>query len=197
MDSSGRVQKKTCHRQRKDEEEKCHISVERKSLVQLTCKSPLFIKYNIHCRLLTLGHNSSRSLPPSLLLPIWYEDLFVAMESFHCMRHLPHQSQRGRVLSSGSYHQHSEANCSLILPMSPCLPWVNWTWFIFELTSCNPFPTKKANPLWVASSAAHHPGSEPKGRAPVTASAPAQGGEAGEHSRCTLALQSQAPFLVL
>lgn len=82
------------------------------------------------------------------------------MESVHCRRHPPYKNQRVRdaQLHSWFYH-HSEANCSLILPTSPFLPWFNWTWFIFELTSFNPFPTKKANPLWVTSSAAHHPGS--------------------------------------
>lgn len=64
-----------------------------------------------------------------------------------------------------SFYHHSEANCSLILPTAPFLPWFNWTWFIFELTSFNPFPTKKANPLWVTGSAAHHPGSEAEGGA--------------------------------
>lgn len=116
---------------------------------------------NIHFRL-TLRNTWKQNLPSSLLLPHSVtKDLFVAMESFHCRRHPPYKNQRGKdaQLHLLFYH-HSVANCGLILPTSPFLPWFNWTWFIFQLTSFNPFPTKKANPLWVTSSAAHHPGSE-------------------------------------
>lgn len=96
------------------------------------------------------------------------------------MRHPPYKNQRVKdaPLYQLFYH-HSEANCSLILPTSPFLPGFNWTWFIFELTSFNPSPTKKANPLWVTSSAVHHPGSETKREGDVAASAPTQGGDKG------------------
>lgn len=165
----------TCHRQRKDEKHKCHIFGERKVLG--TTNSQKSTPYeNIHLRL--APRNTWRqNLPSSLLLPHSIaKDLFVAMESFHCMRHPPYENQRVKdaQLHQLFYHR-SEANCSLILPTSPFLPGFNWTWFIFELTSFNPSPTKKANPLWVTSSAVHHPGSETKREGAVAASAPNTG----------------------
>lgn len=116
------------------------------------------------------------------------------MESFHCMRHPPLQTE-GEGCSTVSAATTSEANRSWI-PTSPSLPWFNWTRFVFEVTSFNLFPKKKANPLWVTSFAAHYPGSETMGWARVPASAPAWGGETGEHSRHSLALWSPAPSSV-
>lgn len=62
---------------------------------------------------------------------------------------------------------HLRSQQQLEPPTSPSLPLFNWTWSIFEFTSFSLFPTKKANPLWVTSFAAHCPGSETVGRAHV------------------------------
>lgn len=86
----------------------------------------------------------------------------------------------------------SEASCSWVPPTSPSLPPFDWTWFVFEFTFQNLFPTKKANPLWVTSFAAHYPGIETMGWAHVLVSVPTRGGEAGELG--SLALPSPAPF---
>lgn len=110
--------------------------------------------------------------------PIQWQRIYLLLWNHSTAWDTLHTKIKGwRMLSYISYfYHHSEANCSLILPTSPFLPWFNWTWFIFELTSFNPFPTKKANPLWVTSSAAHHPAVKPKGR-PAWQPQPAQGGE--------------------
>lgn len=100
------------------------------------------------------------------------------MESFHCMRHPPLQTE-GEGCSATPAATVSEASCSWIPPTSPSLPRFNWTWFVFEFTSFNLFPTKKANPLWVTSFAAHYPGRETMGWAHVLASGPTWGGETG------------------
>lgn len=115
------------------------------------------------------------------------KDSFVAMESFHCVRHPPHKNQRVKdARLRYLFYHHSEANCSLILPTAPFLPWFNWTWLIFELTSFNPFPTKKANPLWVTSSAAHHPGSEATREGAGDRPSPAQGGDGASTAEAVL-----------
>lgn len=137
-------------------------SLMRKSLVQLTEERPLFIRIYI------LGWHWET--PKNKTCHLHSFSPFSSKGFICCYGIIPLHETPSIKKSNGEGCSATvvvlpsfRSQLQLTLPTSPFLPWFNWTWFILELTSFNPFPTKKANPLWVTSSAAHHPGSETKG----------------------------------